>query len=63
MDAAGLKESAQEATRTVQENLAQGLGRAQERIEDRVRRGADQAQSVLASMNEEFGSLDRKSVV
>jgi ElaB/YqjD/DUF883 family membrane-anchored ribosome-binding protein len=63
MDAARLKESAQEATRTVQENLAQGLGRAQERIEDRVRRGADQAQSVLASMNEEFGSFVRESPI
>jgi hypothetical protein len=63
MDAAELKDSAQHASRTVQENLAEGIGRAQGRVQERVRRGADQAQNVLASLNEEFGSFVRASPI
>jgi ElaB/YqjD/DUF883 family membrane-anchored ribosome-binding protein len=54
MDAAPMKENRQE-------NLAAGIGRVQERMEERVRRGADQAQSMFASVNEEFGSFVRES--
>jgi ElaB/YqjD/DUF883 family membrane-anchored ribosome-binding protein len=59
MDAAKLKEDA----RSIQENLAEGLGRAQEKMEERLRRGADQAQSMFASINEEFGSFVRESPI
>ena len=45
------------------ENLAQGIGRVQERLEERVRRGADQAQGMFTSLNEEFGSFVRDSPV
>jgi len=56
MDAAQAKDN-------LQENLAAGIGRAQERLEERVRRGADQAQSMFASVNEEFGSFVRESPI
>jgi ElaB/YqjD/DUF883 family membrane-anchored ribosome-binding protein len=56
MDAAHLKDN-------IQENVAAGIGRVQERMEERVRRGADQAQSMFASVNEEFGSFVRESPI
>ena len=56
MDAAQMKEN-------LHENLAAGIGRAQERMEERVRRGADQAQTMFASVNEEFGSFVRESPI
>jgi len=56
MDAAQLKDN-------LQENLAAGIGRVQERMEERVRRGADQAQSMFASVNEEFGTFVRESPI
>jgi len=61
MDAARAKESVQEATRTIQENLAGGIGRVQEQLEERVRRGADQAQGMFTSVNEELGTFVRES--
>ena len=63
MDAAKLKEDVQEATRTIQENLAGGIGRVQETMEGRLRAGADRTQNMLASMNQEFGSFVRESPV
>ena len=57
MDAAKLKEDVQAASRTIQESLSEGLGRVQEKMEDRVRRGADRTQGVFASVNDEFGSF------
>ena len=61
MDAAQLKESVQQAARTVQGNLAEGIGRVQDRMEERVRRSGDQAQNVFASLNAEFGDFVRES--
>ena len=61
MDAAKLKEDAQQATRSIQDNLAQGIGRAQEKMEDTLRRTAGQTQGMLSSMNDEFGSFVRES--
>jgi hypothetical protein len=61
MDAAKLKDDVQQAARNLQENLAQGVGRAQEKMEDTLRRTADQTQGMFASMNEEFGSFVRQS--
>ncbi|HJQ84491.1 MAG TPA: hypothetical protein VKA21_10470 [Candidatus Binatia bacterium] len=63
MDAAQLKETVQETARTVQENLAQGIGRVQERMEERVRRGADQTSGMFASLNDEFGAYVRESPI
>ena len=61
MDAAKLKEDVQQATRSFQDNLAQGIGRAQEKMEDTLRRTADQTQGMFSSMNDEFGSFVRES--
>jgi ElaB/YqjD/DUF883 family membrane-anchored ribosome-binding protein len=61
MDAAKLREDVHAATRTFQENLAAGIGRVQETVEDRLRRSADRTEGALASMNEEFGSFVRES--
>ena len=63
MDAAQVKENVQQASRKVQENLAEGIERVQGRMEERFRRGADQAQSMFSSLNEEFGGLVRESPV
>jgi ElaB/YqjD/DUF883 family membrane-anchored ribosome-binding protein len=61
MDAARLKEDVQQATRTIQSKLAEGIGRVQERMEERVRRGGDQTRGTLASLNEQFGSFVQES--
>ena len=63
MDAAKLKDDVQAASRSIQEEISEGLGRVQETMEERVRRGADRTQSVLASMNEEFGGFVRESPI
>ena len=63
MDAAKLKDDVQQATRSIQENLAEGIGRAQEKMEDTLRRTANQTQGMFASMNDEFGSLVRESPI
>jgi ElaB/YqjD/DUF883 family membrane-anchored ribosome-binding protein len=63
MDAAKLKEDVQAASRSIQEGISEGLGRVQETMEERVRRGADRTQSVLTSINEEFGGFVRESPI
>ena len=63
MDAAKLKEDVQAASRSIQEGISEGLGRVQETMEERVRRGADRTQSVFTSMNEEFGGFVRESPI
>jgi ElaB/YqjD/DUF883 family membrane-anchored ribosome-binding protein len=63
MDAAKLKEDVQAASRSIQEGISVGLGRVQETMEQRVRRGADRTQSMFASMNDEFGSFVRESPI
>ena len=63
MDAAKLKDDVQQASRSIQENLAEGIGRAQEKMEDTLRRTANQTQGMFASMNDEFGSLVRESPI
>jgi hypothetical protein len=61
MDAAKLRENVQQATKSIQDNVAEGIGRAQEKMEDSLRRTADQTQGMFASMNDEFGSFVRES--
>ena len=61
MDAAKLRENVQQATRSIQDNVAEGIGRAQEKMEESLRRTADQTQGMFSSMNEEFGSFVRES--
>jgi hypothetical protein len=63
MDAAKLKDDVQHATRSIQENLAEGIGRVQETLEDRFRRSGDQTSGMLTSLNEEFGNFVRESPV
>jgi len=61
MDAAKLKEDVQAASRSIQESLSEGLGRVQEKMEDRMRRGADKTQTMFSSLNDEFGTFVRES--
>jgi len=61
MDAAKLREDVQQATRTIQENLAENIGRVQDRMEERVRRGVGQTESLLSSLNDEFGTFVREA--
>ncbi len=63
MDAAQLKDNAQQAGRSMQENLAEGIGRVQDRLEERFRRGAEDAQGVFSSLNDEFGGFVRESPI
>lgn len=60
MDAASkVKEDVQEMGRTFGENLAEGLNRAQETVEERVRSGFAQTQGMFSSLNEQFGGFVR----
>jgi len=63
MDAARLKESVQQAGEALQSQLGDDLGRVQEKMEERVRRGAEQARGVLSSVNQQFGGLVQESPV
>jgi hypothetical protein len=63
MDAAQVKENVQQAGRSVQDNLAEGIGRVQDRLEEKFRRGAEDAQSMFSSLNDEFGGLVRESPI
>ena len=63
MDAAQLKENAQQTGRSMQENLAEGIGRVQDRLEERFRKGAEDAQNVFSSLNDEFGGFVRESPI
>ena len=63
MDAAKLRDDVQAASRSIQEGISEGLGRVQETMEERVRRGAGRTQSMFASMNDEFGSFVRESPI
>ena len=57
MEGARIRENVQGAARTMQENLAHGVGRMQERVEENVRRGVEQTRGMLSSFNEQFGSF------
>jgi ElaB/YqjD/DUF883 family membrane-anchored ribosome-binding protein len=61
MDAARLNEDLQDAGRVVQENLASGIGRMQEEMEERVRRGYDQTRDAMGSLNAHFEGFVRES--
>jgi hypothetical protein len=61
MDAARLREDAQQAGEKLRGSLAQGLGHAQEAIEENVRRGLDQTRGAVTTLNEQFGSFVRQS--
>lgn len=61
MDTANLREDVQHASRSIQENLTEGIGRAQEKMEETLRRTADQTQGMFTSLNQEFGTFVRES--
>jgi hypothetical protein len=63
MDAAKLRDDVQQASRSIQESVAEGIGRAQKKMEETLGRTGDQAQGMLSSMNEEFGSFVRESPI
>jgi ElaB/YqjD/DUF883 family membrane-anchored ribosome-binding protein len=45
----------------LQENLAEGVGRMQERLEENVRERVERTRGALSSLNEQFGSFVRES--
>ncbi len=58
-----MKEDVQQAGRRIGENLAEGLGRAQEKMEERVRSGFAQTQGMMSTMNEQFGDFVREQPI
>jgi hypothetical protein len=63
MDAARLKEDVQHATRTIQDRIAEGIGRVQDRMEHGMRQRGDQTHNALGSLNDQFGSFVRDSPI
>ena len=61
MDAASVREDVQHAGRVLKDNLAAGIGRVQEEMEERVRRGSDQTRGALDDLNEQFEGFVRES--
>ena len=61
MDAARIKEDVQQASERFRESLAHGVGRMQEKVEENVRRGSDQARGAVSTLNEQFGSFVHES--
>ncbi len=61
MDAARIKEDVQQAGEKLRDNLAHGIGRVQEKMEENVRRGADQARGAVSTLNEQFGGFVHES--
>lgn len=57
MDAARLKEDVQQATRTIQGKLAEGIGRVQERMERRVQNRGEDTRNTLSSLNGQLAGL------
>jgi ElaB/YqjD/DUF883 family membrane-anchored ribosome-binding protein len=63
MDAARAGETARHAGEQLREKATEGLGVAQERMEETVRRGADQARRAMNTLNDQFGDTVRQSPV
>ena len=63
MDAATIREDVQQASEKLRDNLAEGIGRVQGKVEENVRRGMDQTRGVLTALNEQFGSLVHESPI
>jgi len=61
MDAARLKDDVQQTGEKLRGNLAQGLGHAQEAIEENVRRGMDRTRGAVTTLNAQFGTLVQQS--
>jgi hypothetical protein len=61
MDAARLNEDVHHAGRVIQDNLASGVGRVQEEMEERVRRGYAQTRDAMGSLNQQFEGFVRES--
>ena len=61
MDAARIREDVQHAGERLRENLAEGLGRVQETMEENVRRGMDQTRGMVSTLNDQFGTLVKES--
>jgi hypothetical protein len=57
------KDDLWQAGRTLGENLAEGLNRAQETVQDRVRSGFEQTRGVFSTLDEEFGKFVREQPV
>ena len=63
MDAARMADTARQAGEHFQDQLSQGLDAAQDRLEEGVRKGADQARSAMNTLNDQFGDTVRSSPV
>lgn len=61
MDAARQKEDIHQASRVIQENLAEGVDRVQARMEERMRRGYDQTRGAVGSLNQQLETFVRES--
>jgi len=63
MEGARAKDDVPQGARSMQESLARGVGRMQERVEANVRRGVEQTRGVVSSFNEQFGRVVQESPV
>jgi hypothetical protein len=57
------KDDLWQAGRTLGENLTEGLNRAQETVQDRVRSGFEQTRGMFSMLDEEFGKLVREQPI
>ena len=58
-----VKDDVQNMGRTLGENLAQGLNRAQETVEERMRSGFAQTRGMFSSLNDQFGGFVREQPI
>lgn len=63
MDAARVSETARRAGEQIKDEVSQSFSAAQERMEESVRKGADQARQAMNTLNDQFGDSVRKSPV
>jgi hypothetical protein len=63
MDAARLREDVQHATRTMQDKIAEGIGRVQERMEHGIRQGAGPTRDAVSTLNQQFASFVQESPI
>jgi len=63
MDAARMREDVQQAGEKLRGNLAEGIGKVQEKVEENVRRGVDQTRGAVTTLNEQFGSFVQESPI
>jgi hypothetical protein len=58
-----IKEDVRQMGRGIGENLTEGLGRAQETVEERIRSGFARTQGLFSSLNDQFGGFVREQPI